>query len=239
MESIFSGIFERAEAQLNFRWISLRNDLNLPSILKQGVFQTMYTWAYQELSQLIILGGTSLNPGLPITDHQKAYKKQQYETDKKRAAAARTDTQALVDEQLKTAIPKAIKQFQGSLTPAAKKKGNEPPSQKKVTEPPPQPSTEPPPKAAAAWADSRKPEQKRHPLNCWADLCTSWKNTGECKKGGSCIYQHPIHPSAEGRCNNCGCKSHMLKDCDKPGGPLDPKKDEIPGGPGPKRGSKY
>jgi hypothetical protein len=156
MESIFSNLFERAEPQLNFRWISLRNDLSLPSILKQGVFQTMYTRAYQELSQLIILGGSSLNPGLPLTDHQRTHRKQQQEGDKKRAAAARTDTQTLVDEQVKAAIPKAIKQYQGSLPDR-----NAPKKQK--AEPPSQPSAETPPRAAAFGSDPKKPDQKvRH-----------------------------------------------------------------------------
>ena len=33
MESIFSGVYDKAESQLNHRWISLRNILGLPHVI--------------------------------------------------------------------------------------------------------------------------------------------------------------------------------------------------------------
>ena len=46
-------------------------------------------FADTELSALVTLGGSSLNPGLPLTDNQKARQQQIKESDKKRAAAVK------------------------------------------------------------------------------------------------------------------------------------------------------
>ena len=90
LESIFSSVFDRAEPQLNLRWNMLKNRLGLPHVITPQALTEVSRFADTELSALVILGGSSLNPGLPLTENQKARQQQIKETDKKRAAAAKT-----------------------------------------------------------------------------------------------------------------------------------------------------
>ena len=55
----------------------LRTDLSLLYVIKQGTLQTAYEWATPELSNLMILGSTSQNTGMPLTDNQRSKKKLQ------------------------------------------------------------------------------------------------------------------------------------------------------------------
>ena len=90
MESIFSAIFDKAEPQLHARWVNLRNDLGLPHVINVEAVERVSTFANTELAALVLHGGTSLNTGLPLTDNQKARLQQIKESDKRRAAAAKT-----------------------------------------------------------------------------------------------------------------------------------------------------
>ena len=52
-----------------------------------AAFMEVSTFADRELSALVLLGGSSLNPGLPLTDNQRARQTQLKENEKKAAAA--------------------------------------------------------------------------------------------------------------------------------------------------------
>ena len=86
LESIFGAVFDKAEPQLHMRWISLKNRLGLPHIITPAAFKEVSEFADAELSALVLLGGTSLNPGLPLTDNQKTRQLHIKENEKKRAA---------------------------------------------------------------------------------------------------------------------------------------------------------
>ena len=88
LESIFGTVFDKAEPQLHMRWIMLKNRLGLPHIVTPESFKAVSEFADAELSALVLLGGTALNPGLPLTDNQKARQLQLKEAEKKRAARA-------------------------------------------------------------------------------------------------------------------------------------------------------
>ena len=71
MESIFSAVFDKAEPQLNHRWISLRNVLGLPHTITIEAIQQVAEFAEAELGALVLVGGTAQNTGLPLTDNQR------------------------------------------------------------------------------------------------------------------------------------------------------------------------
>ena len=87
LESIFGNVFDKAEQQLNLRWVMLKNRLGLPHVITPEAFKEVSQFADMELGALILLGGTSLNPGLPLTDNQRARQQQLRDNDKKAAAA--------------------------------------------------------------------------------------------------------------------------------------------------------
>ena len=89
MESIFSIVFDKAEPQLNARWIGLKNQLGLPHHVDKQAIEKVAAFADAELGALVLAGNNNLNPGLPLTDNQKARLQQIRESDKKRAAAAK------------------------------------------------------------------------------------------------------------------------------------------------------
>ena len=89
MESIFSVVFDKAEPQLNARWISMKNNLGLPHRVDHNAIETVAAFADSELGALVLAGNSSLNPGMPLTDNQKSRNNQLKEADKKRAAAAK------------------------------------------------------------------------------------------------------------------------------------------------------
>ena len=89
MESIFSAVFDKAEAQLNHRWVELRNRLGLPYRITIDSMEKVGEFAEYELSAMVLHGGTGLNTGLPLTGNQKFQLQQQRDNDKKRAAAAK------------------------------------------------------------------------------------------------------------------------------------------------------
>ena len=88
LESIFGVVFDKAEPQLNLRWKALKNRLELPHLITIEAFREVSKFADAELSALVLLGGSALNPGLPLTDNQRARAQQIKEIDKKRFAAA-------------------------------------------------------------------------------------------------------------------------------------------------------
>ena len=88
LESIFGIVFDQAEPQLHMRWIQLKNNLGLPHIISQTAFQQVSEFADAELSALVLMGGTSLNHGLPLTENQKKRLIDLKEGEKKRAAKA-------------------------------------------------------------------------------------------------------------------------------------------------------
>ena len=63
MESIFSNVFDHAEPQLNMRWVQLKNKLGLPHLVSLQTFEEVSRFVDAELSALVLLGGSSLNPG--------------------------------------------------------------------------------------------------------------------------------------------------------------------------------
>ena len=89
LESIFTAVFDKAEPQVNQRWLMLKNRLNLPHMITPDAFQQVSDFADAELSALVLLGGSSLKTGLPLTDNQKARANQAKDNEKKGAAAAK------------------------------------------------------------------------------------------------------------------------------------------------------
>ena len=88
LESIFGIVFDKAEPQLNLRWLQLKNRLGLPHLITLEAFKEVSEFADAQLSALVSTGGTSLNPGLPLTDNQTSRLLQLRENEKKRAAKA-------------------------------------------------------------------------------------------------------------------------------------------------------
>lgn len=72
LESIFSVVFDKNEPQLHLRWIQPKNRLGLPHIISPEAFREVSEFADAELSALVLMGGSSHNPGLPLTDNQKS-----------------------------------------------------------------------------------------------------------------------------------------------------------------------
>ena len=68
------------------RWIQLKNRLGLLHIITQTAFKEVSEFADAELSALVLMGGTSLNPGLPLTENKKTPLRELKEVEKKRAA---------------------------------------------------------------------------------------------------------------------------------------------------------
>ena len=50
-------MFDRAEPQLNLRWIQLKNKLGLPHLVSIQAFEEVSRFADAELSALVLLGG--------------------------------------------------------------------------------------------------------------------------------------------------------------------------------------
>ena len=69
-------------------WIQLKNKLGLLHTITQTAFKEISEFADAELSALVLMGGTSLNPGLPLTENQKKRILEVKEGEKKRAAKA-------------------------------------------------------------------------------------------------------------------------------------------------------
>eukprot|EP00959_Pyramimonas_sp_CCMP1952_P368174 7712339-Pyramimonas_sp.AAC.1 len=116
LESIFGAVFDKAEPQLHMRWISLKNRLGLPHVVTPEAFKEVSEFADAELSALVLLGGTSLNPGLPLTDNQRARQVQIKENEKKRAsraAAAASEPAASADP------PPTVARLSSPLSPWA------------------------------------------------------------------------------------------------------------------------
>ena len=83
LESIFSVIFERAEPQLNLRWVMLKNKLGLPHMISMEALREVMEFADTELSALALIGNSSQNTGLPLTDNQHQRVTQIKEADKR------------------------------------------------------------------------------------------------------------------------------------------------------------
>ena len=86
LESIFGVVFDKAEPQLHLRWVQLKNRLGLLHIITNTAFKEVSEFADAELSALVLMGGTSLNPGLPLTENQRTRLRELREVEKKRAA---------------------------------------------------------------------------------------------------------------------------------------------------------
>ncbi len=110
LESIFGAVFDRAEPQLHMRWILLKNRLGLPHVVTMNTFREVSEFADTELSALVLMGGSSLNPGLPMTDNQKARQQQLKEGEKKRAAAAQAAATAAAKAATQTTPPATSQQ---------------------------------------------------------------------------------------------------------------------------------
>ena len=93
MGSMFGAVFDKAEPQLNFRWIQLKNRLGLPRPITEQALQEVSQFADTELSALVIPGGSALNTGLPLTDNQKARQQRVKVAERTKAAATRAATQ--------------------------------------------------------------------------------------------------------------------------------------------------
>ena len=95
---------QAADAQLNLKWLTLRNTLGLPDQIDEQVLMTVLDFAILELPNMALNETRRLNPSLPLTGNQEAQKKQKAENDKKRAAAIT----AKADEQMKSVAAKVI-----------------------------------------------------------------------------------------------------------------------------------
>ncbi len=71
MESIFSAVFEKADALLIMRWNQLRNDLGLPYTVTSSTIDRVAAFAKAELGGMILLGNFTHNTGMPFTENQK------------------------------------------------------------------------------------------------------------------------------------------------------------------------
>jgi len=109
MESIFSIVLDKAEPQLNLRWISLKNELGLPNYIDQSTMEKVGEFAKYELEALAIAGNSSLNTGLPLTDNQKARNTQikAAEQEKKRVASAKVKAEAQPRQKVQPPPPQA------------------------------------------------------------------------------------------------------------------------------------
>jgi len=110
MESIFSAVFDKTEPLLNARWVTLRNDHGLPYHVGPTTIEVVAKWADAELAALALHGGTGLNTGLPLTDHQQARHHQLKETEKKRAHAAKVTLDAAAVKSVADAQAKLVKE---------------------------------------------------------------------------------------------------------------------------------
>lgn len=64
MDSNFSEVFNKAEPQLNARWITLKNSSGLPHRLEFNIMDQVAIFVEAELGALALMGGQGLNPGL-------------------------------------------------------------------------------------------------------------------------------------------------------------------------------
>ena len=108
LSSIFSGVFEKADQQLNLRWVQLQNDLGLPHQISGMTLTKVSAFAEQELGALALLPNANSNTGLPFTDNQKAHPAQKSASDKKRAAAAQDKQQKKVIDAQQKAVAAAV-----------------------------------------------------------------------------------------------------------------------------------
>ena len=115
MESIFGMVFDRAEPQLHLRWVSLKNKLGLPHVITPEAFVEVSEFADAELSALVLLGGSALNPGLPLTDNQKA-RLQNIKEGEKRRAAKMTAAAATTPTRSTPALPSFAARLSSSLS---------------------------------------------------------------------------------------------------------------------------
>ena len=195
MVSIFGEVFDRAEPQLNLKWVTLKNALGLPHKVDLNTMEQVARFAEVELNALSLMGGPpGQNTGLPRTDNQKARDQQLKDGDKKKAAEGRAAA-ALAKQQsqppAKTATTKAAK------TAAAAEA-----------------------KAAAMLIEGVK---YCSTTGSWAKDCEHWTTKGVCERGVSCHFAHPGFPTADNRCVTCGHKDHLTAECKFPGGQQDPK----------------
>ena len=109
MESIFSAVFDKAEPLLHARWVKLRNDHSLPYHVGPTTIHEVGIWADAELAALALHGGTGLNTGLPLTDHQQARHQQLKESDKRRANAAKVTLDTAAAKSVADAVAKQAK----------------------------------------------------------------------------------------------------------------------------------
>ena len=89
MESIFSVVIDKAEPQPHARWMPLKNEFGRPHSISQLAVEKVAAFADAALGALALIGNSNQNPGLPLTDNQKARSVQIKDADKKRAAAAK------------------------------------------------------------------------------------------------------------------------------------------------------
>ena len=90
MVSIFGEVFDRAEPQLNLKWLQLKNVLGLPHKVDLNALEQIARFAEVELNALSLMGGPAgQNTGLPRTDNQKMRDQQLKNGEKKKAADGR------------------------------------------------------------------------------------------------------------------------------------------------------
>ena len=108
LESIFSAVFEKADAQLNLRWVSLKNELGLPHQITLNTLTRVSAFAEQELGALATQPNANHNTGLPFTDNQKARTAQKNDSDKKGAAAGQDKAQQKIFDGQQKAVAAAL-----------------------------------------------------------------------------------------------------------------------------------
>ena len=118
LESIFGAVFDKAEPQLHMRWIQMKNRLGLPHLVTPAAFREVSEFADAELSALVLLGGSSFNPGLPLTDNQKARQQQIKDGERQRAAKAAAAMKAATAAAATSALSTSVEQ--GSQPTAAR-----------------------------------------------------------------------------------------------------------------------
>ena len=167
LESIFSLVFEKADQQLNLRWVTLKNELGLPHQITLTIMTRVPAFAEQELGALALQPNANHNTGLPLTDNQKARAAQKTESDKKRAAAAHDKEQKKMLEGQHKAVAAALQ--------AAKQKDGKGGKGGKGGKPP------------------DKEIRKTPSVSVWAQPCKNWEK-GSCLKGINCWYKHQGFP---------------------------------------------
>ena len=92
-QSIFSNVFDGATGAMQLRWLQLQNELNLPQVITHDKMMRVASFAQGELQYMVIQGGRTGNPGLPMTDNQQKQEQQKKDNEgkNKRAAALKAD----------------------------------------------------------------------------------------------------------------------------------------------------